>query len=115
MGGFAQNIGFANAVAAELWAVKSGLDMVWDLGVRRLVLEVDSEVVLTMLRVLQSNRDFAVWHEAILKDIRSLIQRDWTVVIQHVYGKGNMCDDCLANHALSLPFGIHRLGSCPKD
>lgn len=44
-GGFVHNIGVATAINAELWTVRSGLDLTWDLGFRRVVLEVDSEVI----------------------------------------------------------------------
>ncbi|PKI59521.1 hypothetical protein CRG98_020049 [Punica granatum] len=43
--GFAQKIGISTAVTAELWAVLTGLEMVWRLGHRQVVLELDFEVL----------------------------------------------------------------------
>lgn len=37
--------GLASSVNAELWAVKSGLELAWDLSYQRLIVEVDSKVV----------------------------------------------------------------------
>ncbi|PKI37251.1 hypothetical protein CRG98_042356 [Punica granatum] len=47
--GFAQNIGIATSVAAEL---RAGLELAWELGVGKLPLEVDSEVVVPLIGAL---------------------------------------------------------------
>ncbi|PKI70137.1 hypothetical protein CRG98_009469 [Punica granatum] len=81
---------FVYPIAAELLAVKVGLDMAWNLGTRKLILEVDSEAVHCMLR---SNRDHEGWNKALVKDIPSLTERRWTVIVEHVYREGNKCAD----------------------
>ncbi|PKI49381.1 hypothetical protein CRG98_030309 [Punica granatum] len=85
LGGFAQNIGITTSVLAELWAVKTGLELAWDLEVRKLILEVDSEVV---YHLLQSNRDQPVGYGPLLRDICVLSHRDWSIVPEHVYREG---------------------------
>ncbi|PKI55928.1 hypothetical protein CRG98_023660 [Punica granatum] len=98
------------SISAELWAVKTGLEMAWDLGFRRISLEVDLE---TVVRLLRSSNVQACSNGALLRDIRSLLQRDWLVVVEHTFREGNFCTDWLENYALICPIGVHRLSSCP--
>ncbi|PKI40487.1 hypothetical protein CRG98_039123 [Punica granatum] len=112
LGGFSQNIGITTSIAAELWAVKMGLELAWDLGVTKLILEVDFEVVCHFLR---SNHNDVGGNKALLRDIRALLLHEWLIVPEHVYCESNMCADWLANHALLLPLGAYRLANCPRE
>lgn len=40
------------------------------------------------------------------ENIRRLLNKDWQVHLQHVYGEGNRCADCLANIAFTHDVGI---------
>lgn len=44
--GFMVNIGICTAVGAEVWAVLHGLQMAWRAGARRLIVELDSLLVI---------------------------------------------------------------------
>lgn len=46
---FASRVGICTSVKAELLAVKHGLELAWSLGYRRIIFEVDSQVVLLIL------------------------------------------------------------------
>lgn len=46
--------------------------MAWDLGYMKLILELDSEVV---VHILESNREARNWRMASLHDIRAILQR----------------------------------------
>lgn len=49
-GGFMENIGFPTSMGAELWALKLGLKLVCNLEFWRIILEVDSEVVVHAIK-----------------------------------------------------------------
>lgn len=42
-------VGIFSSLRAELWAVKVGLELAWEKGFRRVLLEVDSQVVVYLL------------------------------------------------------------------
>ncbi|PKI44165.1 hypothetical protein CRG98_035458 [Punica granatum] len=89
--GYVRNVGITTSFSAELWAVRTGLEMAWDLGFRRIILEVDSE---TVVRLVLSSNDQACSNGALLRDIRSLLQQDWlVVVVEHTLHEGNFCVD----------------------
>lgn len=39
------NVGITTSIGAELWCVKSGLEMAWDLSFQKDVLELESEIM----------------------------------------------------------------------
>lgn len=39
--------------------------------------------------------------------IKSLVERQWTVKVVHVYGERNRVVDAIANSATGLPLGVH--------
>jgi ribonuclease HI len=47
--GSAVNTGLCTSVKAELWAVVTGLELAWSMGLRRLILETDSAVLVALL------------------------------------------------------------------
>ncbi|PKI41703.1 hypothetical protein CRG98_037905 [Punica granatum] len=47
--GFMQSLGVSTVMVAELWGVLTGLELAWNVGCRRLILEIDSMVVLTLI------------------------------------------------------------------
>ncbi|PKI62293.1 hypothetical protein CRG98_017294 [Punica granatum] len=73
----------------ESWPAKTGLDLAWELAVCRLILEVDSEIVACWL-ILQ--RGTGAWSDVILREIRRVMQRDWTVLVNHTYLVGSFSD-----------------------
>lgn len=74
LGGFIHHVGSSTSVRAELWVVRSGLEMAWDLGYRQVILEVDSEVVIRSLILWR--RDMG-WNESISRDIYQLLAQNW--------------------------------------
>lgn len=44
-GDFSHNIGICSSVISELWDLKFGLELMWSLGYRCVIVEVDLEVV----------------------------------------------------------------------
>ena len=50
---FIFNIGSYGAIKAELWAIIEGLMLAWSKGCRKVVLEVDSELVVRWLQIVK--------------------------------------------------------------
>lgn len=65
---------------AELWGVYEGLSLAWDLGVRRFILDTDSECVVNLLT---QNSGMARGFSHLLHMVRNLIQKPWQVRVAH--------------------------------
>ncbi|PKI38929.1 hypothetical protein CRG98_040701 [Punica granatum] len=63
LGGFVRNIGITTSITVELWVVKPSLELAWESGVRKVILEVNSEVVHSLLC---PNRTQMSEHEALV-------------------------------------------------
>ncbi|KAL4284450.1 hypothetical protein GQ457_16G014180 [Hibiscus cannabinus] len=95
--------------------VLTGLLCAWNLGFRRIVLELDS---LDAYRLLSSD-DNMYRFSSILAHIKEIQERDWLITVHHVSRTGNKVVDFLAKRALSgdivtdlllsSPAGIHDL------
>ena len=93
--GFSLNIGYCTSVMAELWAVFKGLEQVWHLGYKHVVLDVDSKEVNDLLLSHFSSQ----WrYGLLLAKCLCLLQMNWDIRVQHVYREGNRVADCLANN-----------------
>nr|ABW81036.1 unknown [Arabidopsis lyrata subsp. lyrata] len=109
-GGFALNIGRCSAPLAELWGVYYGLYTAWEHRVTRLVLEVDSSLVVGFLTTgIGDSHPLSI----LVRLCYGFIARDWIVRVTHVYRKANRFADGLANYVFSLPLGFHDFVSVP--
>ncbi|CAA7012925.1 unnamed protein product [Microthlaspi erraticum] len=111
-GGFALNIGSCTAPLAELWGVYYGLYIAWERGVRRLEVEIDSELVVGFL---QTGIGDAHPLSFLVRLCHGFITRDWIVRISHVYREANRLADGLANYAFTVPLGFHSLQLVPAS
>ncbi|KAG7558925.1 Ribonuclease H-like superfamily [Arabidopsis thaliana x Arabidopsis arenosa] len=112
LGGFALNIGVCTAPVAELWGVYYGLVIAWEGGFRRVILEVDSALVVGFL---QSGVEDTHPLAFLVRLCHGFISRDWLVRVTHVYREANRLADGLANYAFSLSLGFQHLNVCPED
>ena len=97
-------------LATELWGVYEGLLLAWDMGKRMVILETDSQCVAKMI----SNEENSInAHSTILQAIETLLKREWSVKIQHVFRKANYAADFLASEAYLGPLGCQRLQQMP--
>jgi len=111
-GGFALNIGVCSAPLAELWGVYYGLYIAWERRVTRLEIEVDSEIVVGLLKTgINEVHPLSF----LVRLCHGFISRDWRVRISHVYREANRLADGLANYAFSLPLGFHLLSLVPDS
>ena len=90
---FSRSIGYMTSVLAELWALRDGLTLAIQLGIRCLEVELDAKVIVEMLNNADSsNKKFS----SLLLDCRSLIASLTQDRVTHVYREVNRYVDFLA-------------------
>ena len=67
--GFARSIGFTTSITVEFWALKDGLLLAVQIGVQKLVIELDAKVV---VELVQSYSPSNAFYSSLLADSRSL-------------------------------------------
>ncbi|CAN1139822.1 Putative ribonuclease H protein At1g65750 [Linum perenne] len=103
------NLGRCMITRAETRGVVEGLQAAWDLGVRRLEVQMDSSAVLSIL--LSGSLNYQ--HASLVSRFQRLRGRDWELRFIHVYREANHLADCLANKGHNLQVGIPT--SLPDD
>ncbi|CAN1130242.1 Putative ribonuclease H protein At1g65750, partial [Linum perenne] len=101
---FSANLGTCPIMRAELRAAEMGFKIAWDLGLRKVHLQVDS---LAATAVMNGETTENARHEGTLLNIRELRHRNWATVVSHIFREGKVVADLLAHHGHLLNFGIH--------
>jgi ribonuclease HI len=97
--GFARSCGFTSNINAELQAISHGLDIAWNHGFRNVICESDSQTALKLIQEgVPSTRPYA----PLVDYIRSLIHKEWQLVLVHTLRKGNASVDWIAKLGASL-------------
>ena len=91
---------------AELWAVIYGLSLAWSLGLKKVILEVDSLLVVNWLKKVS---DCDSNQANLIHICLDFLQRDWEVQISQIFRERNQLADHLANKALQMERGIQIL------
>ncbi|KAE8722513.1 hypothetical protein F3Y22_tig00013960pilonHSYRG00174 [Hibiscus syriacus] len=87
--GFSRSIGICSILNAELWAIYDVVLHAWDLGIKKIIVETDSALVVDLMNDPgQSNISVMV-----LLLIRTVINRSWEVQFVHVYCEANKVAD----------------------
>ncbi|KAF7807156.1 ribonuclease H [Senna tora] len=94
--GFVKNLGSCNALHAELWSVMMGLDLAWEIGARKVVIEVDS---LLAHQLIYGQVPDLHPCASLVANIHHLIARNWAVEISHVLREANKVADAMAGCA----------------
>ena len=105
------HVGLATNNMAELEAVRQGLEMAWNMGVKHLQLELDSKVVLNWLTI--SNLNYPTNILPLICDCMNLLDQVWEVHMQHVYREANGCADALAKRGTHLWNMMTVYSECP--
>ncbi|CAN1173011.1 Putative ribonuclease H protein At1g65750 [Linum perenne] len=103
---FTVNLGRCSITRAELRGILVGLDVVWEVGIRKVEVQVDSRVAIALIYGADNTLH---QHASEVSSIRALLQRDWEVTISHVYREGNYAADYLADIGHSFPPGFHSI------
>lgn len=94
-----QFIGVCSALEAELWGALEGLRLAWETGLARVIL-VDNLAVVQMV----NGEDRELHHNPVVRGVKNMLRRTWTVRVQHVYREGNAVANQMA--ALAWRYGM---------
>jgi ribonuclease HI len=111
LGGYAKCVGLCSAFVAELWGVVEGLRYAHRLGFRKIQLSVDSAAV---VQVLANGTSKSMMGTSLVKQIKMMLEQEWSVEISHSYREANKCADALATLGCSLSYDIVVFDSCPE-
>ena len=104
------NIGECPVVMAELWGLYQGLILAWDVGIKRLLVEVDS---LCISQMIAKQEVVPNVFYALVAAMRELLSRNWQVSLTHIFRKANLATYFMANMTHSTPPGLHLFTSPP--
>uniref|UniRef100_A0A6N2L8Y9 RNase H type-1 domain-containing protein n=1 Tax=Salix viminalis TaxID=40686 RepID=A0A6N2L8Y9_SALVM len=84
---------------SELWAIYVELQLTWEKGFRKVILESDSKVVVGIINEdnMKVDRNYNL-----VMQIKDMLGRDWEVRTIHIYREANCVADWLTNFGLTL-------------
>ncbi|EEF37467.1 conserved hypothetical protein [Ricinus communis] len=94
--GFVVNIGRCSITGAGLWGLYHGLTLAWKLGIRKLLVKVDS---MCAVPLVTGEKDISSSYAPLVSGIRSMLGQNWQVSVSHVYREANFAADGLASFA----------------
>ncbi|KAL4293175.1 hypothetical protein HN51_043650 [Arachis hypogaea] len=86
-------LGNVSILYAELIALKRGLILAWDWGIRMLLCHSDSLMVVSLV---SGDLDYQHEYAGLVADIQNLLERDWEVHVERTPSKGVSSADWLA-------------------
>ncbi|RXI03537.1 hypothetical protein DVH24_004189 [Malus domestica] len=102
--GFTVNIGVGSVLNAELWGLFHGLTLAWRLGYRKVHVELDSAVAVTLIMDFNS---FMHPLAHLITICRELLRRDCICLVSHVYREKNRVADGMADLSHKFDIGLH--------
>ncbi|KAB5515929.1 hypothetical protein DKX38_026577 [Salix brachista] len=114
MFGFSSRVQSGSSFEAELVAVREALKLAWDKGLRRVILESDSESVVNRIRN-QKIRQPKNQLEEIILECQGYGSRAWSCFIQHTRREGNFAADALTKKLASESFELHVWNHPPES
>ncbi|CAN1129569.1 Putative ribonuclease H protein At1g65750, partial [Linum perenne] len=103
MASFAANLDRCTIMRAEICAAEIRLMIAWDRGYKKVHLQLDSLAAVTAI-LGDSEEDSR--HGRTLENIDELCNRNWDVIISHIFREDNKVADLLAHHGHFLDFGF---------
>ena len=97
--GFSRSVGFATSITAEFWALRDGLILAAQLGIKDIEVELDAKIVVDLV---QSNTIVNNSFLPFLNDCRSILSSFHQVRVGHTFREANRCADALARKGCSL-------------
>ena len=104
------NLDKCNIMQAEMWGIFHGLQLAWQLGVRQVIVELDSMSAICFIKY-----GWPALHPAssLLEDIRRSLQLFTNSSCTHIWREANSVADQLAKHGHSLSMGVHQFDTPP--
>ena len=110
--GFSRRIGLTNSFVAELWGLRDGLLMCWNLNIHSLIVELDAKAIVDVLEKSQYVNNVI---SLILDDCRLLASCFHHIRLQHYYRQANWCAGSLARLSASQDLDFILYDSPPVD
>ncbi|CAN1256298.1 Putative ribonuclease H protein At1g65750 [Linum perenne] len=88
---------------AEIRGILEGMKIAWDKGIRKLCIQTDSQAAVFLLT---SNDGRLYRHMSLVEQFLDWRNRDWEVMIQHIYREANNAADYLANLVILWFLGL---------
>ncbi|CAN1227754.1 Putative ribonuclease H protein At1g65750 [Linum perenne] len=105
---FSMNLGICSITRAELRGAMTGLQIAWDRGFWRIIVQLDSCVA---VQLLLGDGEDSHQHSSEIASSREMLDRDWMIKVEHIYREGNRVADYLAGIGHALPIGVHDVSS----
>lgn len=95
-----------DSLTSELWGCLHGLKLAWDMGVKNVILEIDSADAVELLRnpVNETHEDYRL-----VKEVKRVIDREWTVEVRLISRWVNTVADHLAKASLTILPGFQAI------
>ncbi|CAN1184847.1 Putative ribonuclease H protein At1g65750, partial [Linum perenne] len=106
------NLGSCSIIREELRAAELGLQLAWNLGLHKVILQLDSQPVVSVIEGHQSDD---TRHSPIIHQIQLLPSLNWQTKVFHIYREANQVADLLAHLGHSQALGTHTLDSLPPN
>lgn len=109
--GFMKNIGRVDSLLAEICSIDLGLDLAWERGFKKVILESDSKQAIGLIC-----DDVLTEHPMadLICETRERIEKHWEVVLRHCYRNENDAANWLAT-ATSRASSGHRILESPPE
>ena len=108
--GFTEKIRYSSIEEVELWGLERGLKLAWDLGVKNHRVEVDS---IKAVQWIKGRGQVTNSLANLVELCGELMEKQWSVHLQHVYHEGNKVPDPMARIALTQEHGVNRTWKLP--
>ncbi|CAN1342712.1 Putative ribonuclease H protein At1g65750, partial [Linum perenne] len=102
------NLRICSITRAELRGAMIGLQIAWDRGFRRIIVQLDSRVA---VQLLLGDGEDSHQHSSEIASFREMLDRDWMIKVEHIYREGNRTADYLAGIGHALTIGVHDVSS----
>ncbi|XVF22870.1 hypothetical protein REPUB_Repub12eG0208500 [Reevesia pubescens] len=109
--GFISQLGYGCILQAELYAIFSGLNLAWQRGYKKVILESDSMLAVNKVNKPLEERDPLT---RIIIKCKRLLLLDWDCNVCHIYREGHRCADMLADLAKKCVWGLTVLDDPPS-
>ena len=93
LAGFAGRIGTTTSFVAELWGLRDGLSLCYNLNIPSIIVELDAKAIVDIFQNTSYENNII---SPLLDDCRQLMGLFQQVQVKHCYRQANRCADMLA-------------------
>lgn len=105
LSGYCMSIGCTTAFKAELWGILKGMELAWNFGIRRLMVESDSLSIISFLN--HKKKESSSCNNNLIRLILGWKSRSWNISFMLTLREGNSVADFLANRSITRELGFH--------